>query len=165
MAGISSEAHKKKEVLMKKIMLAVVATAALSFPALAQHGGQTQGQPGSTSAQQSDSSGGQKMSPRNLKSSQIEQIQQSLDDKGFKSGQADGKWGPQTMSALKDFQKSQNMSSTGNLDGHTIAALGLNPSDFGLSGSQPETTGQAPSGGNNHNQNGNNGPKQNGSRQ
>ncbi len=149
---------------MKKILLAAVAATAMSFPAMAQHAGQAQAQPGSSSAQPSDSSGGQKMSPRNLNSSQIEQIQQSLDGKGFKSGQADGKWGPQTMSALKDFQKSQNMSSTGNLDGQTIAALGLNPSDFGLSGSQPETTGQAPSGGSSTNQNGNNRPNQNGSK-
>lgn len=149
---------------MKKILLAAVAATALSFPAMAQHAGQAQAQPGSSSAQPSDSSGGQKMSPRNLNSSQIEQIQQSLDNKGFKSGQADGKWGPQTMSALKNFQKSHNMSSTGNLDGQTIAALGLNPTDFGLSGSQSETTGQAPSGGSSPNQNGNNGPKQNGSK-
>jgi peptidoglycan hydrolase-like protein with peptidoglycan-binding domain len=147
---------------MKKIMLAAVAAAALSFPALAQHAGQAQGQPGSTSAHQSDSSGGQKMSLRNLNSSQVEKIQQSLDDKGFKSGQVDGKWGPLTMSALKDFQKSQNISSTGDLDGQTIAALGLNSSDFGLSGSQPETTGQAPTGGNPSG--GNSGPDQNGSK-
>jgi peptidoglycan hydrolase-like protein with peptidoglycan-binding domain len=151
---------------MKKIMLAAVAVAALSFPALAQHAGQPQGQPEGTSAQQSDSSGGQKMSPQNLSSNQVEQIQQSLDDKGFKSGQADGKWGPHTMSALKDFQKSQNMSSTGTLAGQTITALGLNPSDFGLSGSQPETTGQAPGGGSNSpNQNEHNGSNQNGSKQ
>jgi peptidoglycan hydrolase-like protein with peptidoglycan-binding domain len=151
---------------MKKIMLAAVAAAALSFPALAQHAGQAQGQPGSASAQQSDSSGGQKMSPRNLSSNQVEQIQQSLDDKGFKSGQVDGKWGPHTMSALKDFQKSQNISSMGNLDSQTIAALGLNPSDFRLSGSQPETTGQAPGGGSNSpNHSGHNGSNQNGSKQ
>jgi peptidoglycan hydrolase-like protein with peptidoglycan-binding domain len=147
---------------MKKIMLAAVAATALSFPALAQHAGQAQGQPGSTSTQQSDSSGGQKMLLRNLNSSQVEKIQQSLDDKGFKSGQVDGKWGPETMSALKDFQKSQNMSSTGDLDGQTIAALGLNSSDFGLSGSQPETTGQAPSSG--KPSAGNSGTDQNGSK-
>jgi peptidoglycan hydrolase-like protein with peptidoglycan-binding domain len=143
---------------MKKIMLAAVAATALSFPALAQHAGQAQEQPGSTSAQQADTSSGQKMSPRNLNSGQIEKIQQSLDDKGFKSGRVDGKWGPQTMSALKDFQKSKNMPSTGNLDDQTIAALGLNASDFGTSGSQPETTGQAPSGGNNRSNQ--SGPKQ-----
>ena len=95
---------------MKRIMLAAVAATALSFPALAQHA----------------------ESPR-AAWSQVEKIQQSLDDKGFKSGQVDGKRGPQTMSALKDFQKSQNMSSTGDLDGQTIAALGLYSSDFGLS--------------------------------
>jgi peptidoglycan hydrolase-like protein with peptidoglycan-binding domain len=145
---------------MKKIILATVAATVLSLPALAQNSGQTQGQPGNSPTQQSDSPGAQKLSPRNMSSKQVEQIQQSLDNKGFKSGQVDGKWGRETLSALKDFQKSQNMSSSGNLDDQTIVALGLNPSDFGLSGAQPETTGQAPSGGNNNNESKQNGSKQ-----
>src|SRR5262245_31124383 len=110
---------------MKKIALAAVAVAALSLPALAQQSGQTQ--PGNTSTQQQHESSGKKISPRNLSSSQVEHIQQSLDDKGFKSGEVDGKWGPHTLSALKDFQKAQNMSSMGDLDDQTIVALGLDP--------------------------------------
>jgi len=132
---------------MKKMMLAVVAATALCVPAVAQQSGNPQGQPGVTASQQQASSSGHEMSPHSLNSSQVEKIQKSLDGKGFKSGEVDGKWGPQTDAALKDFQKSQNMSHTGDLDGATIAGLGLIPSDFGLPGSKPETTGQAPAGG------------------
>jgi hypothetical protein len=55
----------------------------------------------------------------------------------------DGKWGPETEAALKDFQKSKNMPSNGQLDAMTMTALGLTPSDFGTAGNHG-TTGQAP---------------------
>jgi peptidoglycan hydrolase-like protein with peptidoglycan-binding domain len=133
---------------MKKVILAAVATAALCVPALAQQSGQTQSQPGSASSQVQNASGGQNMSAHGLNANQVQEIQQALDEKGFKSGKVDGKWGPQTEVALKDFQKSQNMSSTGDLNGATIAGLGLNSADFGVSSKKPETTGQGPSGSN-----------------
>jgi peptidoglycan hydrolase-like protein with peptidoglycan-binding domain len=97
--------------LMKKIILAAVAAAALCVPAVAQQSGQTQ--PGSASSQAQNASSRQDISPRELSASQVQQIQKSLDDKGFKSGKVDGKWGPQTEAALKDFQRSQDRRRSG----------------------------------------------------
>jgi hypothetical protein len=83
-----SERPRKEEMLMKKIILAAVAAAALCVPAVAQQSGQTQ--PGSASSQAQNASRGQNISPRELSARQVQQIQQSLDDKGFKSGKVDG---------------------------------------------------------------------------
>jgi peptidoglycan hydrolase-like protein with peptidoglycan-binding domain len=88
------------------------------------------------------------ISPEKLKTGQIHQIQQSLNDKGFSVGTVDGEWGPRTEDALKKFQGSNNMPSSGQLNANTIVALGLNGSDFGMSGTSSQTTGQAPAGSN-----------------
>jgi peptidoglycan hydrolase-like protein with peptidoglycan-binding domain len=88
------------------------------------------------------------ISPEKLKSAQVHQIQQSLNDKGFNVGAVDGEWGPRTEDALKKFQGSNSMPSSGQLNANTIMALGLNGSDFGMSGTSSQTTGQAPAGGN-----------------
>jgi peptidoglycan hydrolase-like protein with peptidoglycan-binding domain len=142
---------------MHKAILAALAVAALSGPAAAQQSsvdGQSptgqQMQPQSrTSSDSSDSSqvlAGYQISPQQLSSSQVRQIQQALEARGHSAVRANGEWGPDTQAALMDFQKSQNMNSqTGELDLPTIMALGLDPSSFGLAGAR-ETTGQAPRG-------------------
>ena len=133
---------------MKRIILATIATAALCLPALAQ-----QNQSGSQGAnaqtsQQSLNQSAQAMSPQQMNATQMRQLQQALDNKGFSAGRADGKWGPETEAALKSFQQSQNMSWSGDIDAKTITALGLNTSDFGMrSNGDASTTGQAPSSG------------------
>jgi peptidoglycan hydrolase-like protein with peptidoglycan-binding domain len=129
---------------MRKVILAAVATAALCVPALAQQGAKMPAQPGSGASQTLNQSGNHQVSPHQLSASQVREIQQSLDNKGFKSGNADGRWGAETEAALKDFQKSQNMPGTGEIDSSTIGRLGLNTADFGLAKSGSETTGQAP---------------------
>ncbi len=150
---------------MKKLILASVAAAAISFPAFAQQSkapdqgnmtnksdtsnksdmsnqGSMSEQSGaneSTSNQASSQSSGQAISPDSLSQSQVKQLQQALDEKGFKVGKVDGKWGPETESALRKFQEAQKLPSKGELDQQTAAALGLNGSEFGAA---PETTGQ-----------------------
>ncbi|HKS89348.1 MAG TPA: peptidoglycan-binding domain-containing protein [Stellaceae bacterium] len=57
---------------------------------------------------------------------QITQIQQKLDQEGFKAGRPDGKWGPQTARAVKEFQQQNNLPATGRLDEQTLAQLGVN---------------------------------------
>ncbi|HLK82198.1 MAG TPA: peptidoglycan-binding domain-containing protein [Xanthobacteraceae bacterium] len=143
---------------MHKAMLAALAVAALSGPAVAQQGGLNgqsatgqHMQPQSrTSPDSSDSSqvlAGYQISPQQLSSSQVHQIQQALEARGHSAVRVNGEWGPDTEAALKDFQKSQNITwQTGQLDLPTIMALGLDPSSFGLAGAN-ETTGQAPRGG------------------
>jgi len=161
---------------MKKLLLATVAAAAISFPAMAaqqgnpssqsnmpnksswqseQSGTTGQGsssmqksQSGTSSADQnkmsnesanksSNQSAQQTINPDSLDQSQVRQIQQALDKKGFEVGKTDGKWGPETEAALRKFQQDQKMSSPGQLDEQTLTQLGLNASQF-----TSQTTGQ-----------------------
>jgi peptidoglycan hydrolase-like protein with peptidoglycan-binding domain len=136
---------------MHKAVLTAAALAALSVSAVAQQSGMS-GQTGQQMRPQSqalpDSSqalAGYQISPQQLSSSQVREIQQALEDRGDSSVDVNGEWGPDTEAALKNFQKSENMiSQTGQLDFPTLLALGLDPLSFGLGAS--ETTGQAPRG-------------------
>jgi len=58
-------------------------------------------------------------------SAQVRQVQQSLNAQGFYSGEADGLWGPRTSEALRSFQQARGLDQTGQMDGRTMAALGL----------------------------------------
>jgi peptidoglycan hydrolase-like protein with peptidoglycan-binding domain len=140
---------------MHKAVLTAVALAALSVSAVAQQGGMNgQSQAGQQPQPQSralpdpsQALAGYQISPQQLNSSQVRQIQQALEERGVNSVRVDGEWGPDTEVALKNFQKLENMiSQTGELDFPTILALGLDPLSFGLA-SGSETTGQAPRGG------------------
>ena len=137
---------------MHKLILTATAVAALSVSAAAQQGGiseqsqagqQTQPQSG-TLPSASQALAGYLISPHQLSSSQVREIQQALEDRGDGSVRVDGEWGPDTVAAIKNFQKSENMiSQTGELDLPTLSALGLDPLSFGPAGAS-ETTGQAP---------------------
>jgi peptidoglycan hydrolase-like protein with peptidoglycan-binding domain len=139
---------------MKNLLLATLATVALSVPALAQQHAKGAGTPnGQSNMSNSNMSQYQantnQISPNCLRTSQVREIQQTLESKGEKGGRVDGKWGPETEAALKDFQKSQNVPASGQLDPATIAGLGLNPAEFGLAASSSTgTTDQAPKGNN-----------------
>lgn len=54
-------------------------------------------------------------------------MQQALKDKGFDPGPIDGTLGPRTTSALKEYQKSENLTTTGKMDRDTAAKLGVKP--------------------------------------
>jgi peptidoglycan hydrolase-like protein with peptidoglycan-binding domain len=62
----------------------------------------------------------------------VKAAQQALKDKGYDAGTVDGRMGPKTQAALRDFQKAQGMESTGDLDPKTTQALGM---DVGTTGS------------------------------
>jgi Putative peptidoglycan binding domain len=113
------------------MILVMLAASSLSLPALAQ-----QNTPASSPSQPSAASSqmqGNEMSPEKMKPAQIRELRQSLNDKGFRVGDVDGEWGPHTADALKKFQESNKMPSSGQLNANTITALGLKSSDFGLS--------------------------------
>ena len=57
---------------------------------------------------------------------QVVAKQQALKDKGFDPGPVDGIEGLKTVSALKGYQKSENVTMTGKLDPDTAAKLGMN---------------------------------------
>jgi peptidoglycan hydrolase-like protein with peptidoglycan-binding domain len=65
--------------------------------------------------------------PADLDWATIRAVQQALDKQGFQVGAADGVWGPQTESAIGNLQRARGMTASGELDAHTLAALGLLP--------------------------------------
>jgi len=79
-------------------------------------------------------------------------VQQKLKDAGYDPGNIDGKMGPRTQAALKQFQQAQNLPATGRLDSQTMAALhtggsatsgthGTGASPQSGAGAQPRDTG------------------------
>ena len=67
----------------------------------------------------------QPMQPNNLSRGEIRQVQQALDKDGFKAGTTDGRWGPHTQDAVKQFQQSKQIQANGQLNQQTVADLGL----------------------------------------
>jgi peptidoglycan hydrolase-like protein with peptidoglycan-binding domain len=55
----------------------------------------------------------------------VRQAQQALKDKGFDPGPIDGKYGPQTREAVRNYQKQNNIVANGRLGGDTYESLGV----------------------------------------
>jgi peptidoglycan hydrolase-like protein with peptidoglycan-binding domain len=55
----------------------------------------------------------------------VRSAQQALQSKGMDPGPADGIIGPRTQSALRAYQKEQNLPQTGRLDDQTRQRLGI----------------------------------------
>jgi peptidoglycan hydrolase-like protein with peptidoglycan-binding domain len=108
-----------------------ITMAANNQPAPANNAPQNQ-----TQQQSSGQSGTQAL---NLNSDQIRQVQQKLDQSGFKAGQADGVLGRETENALRDFQKQKGLQQTGRPDNETLSALGMNGSAMQNVGQQSST--------------------------
>jgi hyperosmotically inducible protein len=64
-------------------------------------------------------------------SAQVTAMQQALKDKGFDPGETDGVMGPKTEAALRAYQKSEGLPTTGAMDGDTGAKLGVKVSTEG----------------------------------
>ena len=62
--------------------------------------------------------------PRSGSADRVMAAQQALKDKGFDPGPIDGVMGLRTVSALKDYQKSEHLAMTGRMDHDTTAKLG-----------------------------------------
>ena len=56
----------------------------------------------------------------------VSAVQRALENRGFHPGAADGKLGDETRTALRAFQKSENLESTGLPNDRTLQALGIN---------------------------------------
>lgn len=63
------------------------------------------------------------MMSRNLNAEQIREAQRLLNQHGLKAGMADGIYGKQTRTAIRNFQKSKKLTITGSLDSQTLRAL------------------------------------------
>jgi hypothetical protein len=70
------------------------------------------------------------ISPDNMSRNDVRQVQKALEKSGFHAALADGRWGPETSNALKQFQQSKNIQASGKLDQQTLAGLGLNGAQF-----------------------------------
>jgi len=79
-------------------------------------------------AQAGQNSGGQSQD-------MVKQAQEKLSAAGHDAGPSDGKMGPQTQAALKEFQESKGLEASGRLDQETIAALGISESGSASTGS------------------------------
>jgi len=55
----------------------------------------------------------------------IKKVQETLRDKGYYTASVDGRMGPQTREAIRQYQKSENLPVTGHLDGETAGKLGV----------------------------------------
>jgi hypothetical protein len=76
-----------------------------------------------------------------------QEIQQSLADKGYFAGSVNGTWGPDSVEALKRFQRDQNIGDDGKLGSLSLMALGLGPkrgADGGQKSVNPDTGGPSP---------------------
>jgi peptidoglycan hydrolase-like protein with peptidoglycan-binding domain len=69
--------------------------------------------------------------PAVLHHQDIKKVQQSLSDKGFYHGSADGVLGPRTRAGIREYQKSASLPVTGRLDGETAGKLGVGPESIG----------------------------------
>jgi peptidoglycan hydrolase-like protein with peptidoglycan-binding domain len=87
----------------------------------------------------------QSMNPniQQVSESQIEQAQQQLKSAGLYRGEVDGVMGPQTQTALSQFQKQQGLPETAQLDQQTMGRLTSN-SGSGQNSAAPQATPQSP---------------------
>ncbi len=67
-----------------------------------------------------------------------QEIQQSLADKGYFAGPANGTWGPDSVEALKRFQRDQNIDDDGKIGSLSLIALGLGPQRAASVAEKPE---------------------------
>jgi len=75
-------------------------------------------------------------------SGDVRSAQQALRDKGFDPGPADGRMGPKTTAAVKDFQQKNNLTVTGTLDPETRDRLLASSPPSASPGTEPSRTGR-----------------------
>jgi peptidoglycan hydrolase-like protein with peptidoglycan-binding domain len=118
---------------MKTVLCLALVGAVMAGPAFArgmqQQSGETQNQPSQMQQQQ------QRMS---MDQETIREVQQKLSQQGYNIA-VDGRMGPNTRQALRQFQMDQGISGSGQLNEQTMAALGV---ETGMQ--QAQTPEQAP---------------------
>jgi peptidoglycan hydrolase-like protein with peptidoglycan-binding domain len=81
---------------------------------------------GTTSGSALGSRSGAEVSPElYLTGNEIRRIQEALIRKGEDVGPVDGTWGPQSQTAVRNFQQKQRLAVTGDLNRETLQALGV----------------------------------------
>jgi peptidoglycan hydrolase-like protein with peptidoglycan-binding domain len=80
----------------------------------------------------------QRMAAHPLDNNQVRELQKILKGKGFDAGAVDGILGPRTQQALRDFQKAEGLTATGNPDKATLQALATDAKTQEVFGLSPE---------------------------
>jgi peptidoglycan hydrolase-like protein with peptidoglycan-binding domain len=80
----------------------------------------------------------QRMAAHPLDDNQVRELQKILKGKGFDAGAVDGIIGPRTQQALRDFQKSEGLTASGNPDKATLQALATDAKTQEVFGLSPE---------------------------
>src|SRR3569832_1735524 len=120
---------------------AAVLTAGTSLASTLYAAGSSQKSSGSQSSSQSGdqqdkgagSGGTQSATP--MTTNTIMEIQQKLNDQGYKVGKPDEKLGPSTRKGISDFQIAKGIPQTGHPDPQTMSALNDNKQNTGKGGS------------------------------
>ena len=73
-----------------------------------------------------------------LDSKRVNELQKALNEKGYAVGRVDGVVGPQTTNAIREFQRKEGFSATGQPDQQTLKALGIEVGDQEFMGVSPE---------------------------
>jgi peptidoglycan hydrolase-like protein with peptidoglycan-binding domain len=114
---------------MKKPLTHVAIAVALAFPLAAV---------AADEKQQSQQSQGASEQQASQSPELVKQAQEKLSAAGHDVGEADGRMGPKTQAALKDYQEKKGLQASGKLDQQTIAALGVNEGASASTGSTSE---------------------------
>jgi peptidoglycan hydrolase-like protein with peptidoglycan-binding domain len=75
---------------------------------------------------------------------QTRRVQQALKAKNYDPGPIDGRMGPQTRGALKDFQHASGLNATGQLDSQTADKLGVGKTTAPARAEKKETKSKEP---------------------
>lgn len=70
-------------------------------------------------------------------SATVREVQQTLNQRGFARLGVDGRMGPRTQAAVREFQRSQRLEPTGHLNRQTLIALGLQRPDVSAAAYEP----------------------------
>ena len=134
--------------MIRKLSYLLLASAtAVSFSAVAAgNASQSQRQSDQTQAQSGQSSQGSQSAQSSQSPDVVKQAQEKLSSAGMDSGPADGKLGPKTEAAVKEFQQSKGIKESGKLDQQTLAALGVNESSGSASSGSTGSSSGASSG-------------------
>ena len=111
---------------MRKVFYTLAVTSAITFftPYALAEGYKSQSNASGVTA--IEPSAGDPTTRVHLDAHNIQQLQQSLNSKGYTAGQADGIWGAQTSAAVRKFQEDNNLEVTGTVNSETATTLGLN---------------------------------------
>jgi peptidoglycan hydrolase-like protein with peptidoglycan-binding domain len=141
-------------------MTLIVAGAMLAGPAVAQTttpGGDQKGSTGGTTGKSDTMKSDSMKSDPAMKSGrsgrttggnaeQVKAAQQALKEKGYDPGAPDGRMGPKTQAALRDFQTKEGLKPSGRLDSDTMSKLGVEAKAGASAGGSSTAPSASPSG-------------------